>query len=106
MPKGHQRSRSNFRGEGHPPWRSRVYFAEDNSELKEMFDQCTVQDLWSVSTHNSEATNDWEVTFDMATRNQLWTLTAVHISTYYPTHVQRNFRQLFQSAIVTLLSMV
>lgn len=68
MPKGHQKSRSNFRGEGHPPRRLQVYFAEDNSELEEMFDQCTVQDMWTESAHNSEATDDWEVTFDIGNK--------------------------------------
>lgn len=70
MPIGHQRGRSNFRGEGHPPQRSRVYYAEVNCELEEMFDQCTVQDVWTVSTDtNSEATDDLEVTFDVSNKS-------------------------------------
>lgn len=73
-PRGHQRSRRNFRGRGHPPRRSRVYYAEDNtphsnSELEEMFNQCTVQDVWTASTDtNSESTGDWKVTFDIGNK--------------------------------------
>lgn len=69
VPKGHQRRRNNFREEGHPPQRLRVYYAEDNSEPEEMFDQCTVQDVWTVSTDtNSGATDDLEVTFDVGNK--------------------------------------
>lgn len=66
MPKGHQKSQSNFRGEGHPQRRSRVYY---NSEPEEMFDQCTVKDAWTVSTDtNSGATDDLKVTFDVGNK--------------------------------------
>lgn len=89
MPIGHQRGRSNFRGEGHPPQRSRVYYAEVNCELEEMFDQCTVQDVWTVSTDtNSEATDDLEVTFDVS--NKKLTLD-IRISTY----IQHKCRETF-----------
>ena len=56
--------RSNFRrrGHGHPQY---VYYAEDTPtrEHGEMFDQCTVQDVWvaNMGTKSSE----WKVTFNV-----------------------------------------
>lgn len=36
---------------------------------EEMFTQCTVQDVWTVSTDtNSESTGDWKVTFDVSNK--------------------------------------
>lgn len=66
-PRGHHGSWVNFRERGHPLRSSRVYYAEDNtpqdnSELEEMFNQCTVKDVWTVITDtNSLTTVDWKV---------------------------------------------
>ena len=61
-----RRGRSNFRGRGHGHPQN-VYYAEDTPtrELGEMFDQCTVQDVWVAIMSTKDRSSEWKVTFNV-----------------------------------------